>query len=94
MQNFCGNCSQITRLFFFFMQFSLLSVPTSCYLQEVRKQNHRHFSHLQDLLKSGASFLQYNELDTNSVEKIACDNVMRLTSMLRSVGEKSMGGSP
>lgn len=41
-QNFCGNCSQITRLFFFFMQFSPLSVPTSCFLQEVRKKNHRH----------------------------------------------------
>lgn len=35
-----------------------------------------------------------NEGDTNPVEKIACDNVMRATSVLRSVGEKSTGKVP
>lgn len=76
------------------MQFSPASVPTFYFLQETRKQNHSHFTHLQDLLKPGASFLQYNEGDTNPVEKIACDNVMRATSVLRSVGEKSTGKVP
>lgn len=81
-------------IFFFFLQFSSLSVPTFYFLWEIGKQNHRHFTHLQDLLKPGAPFLQYNEWDMNSVEKIAYGNIMRITSTLTSVGKKGMGEVP
>lgn len=81
-------------IFFFFLQFSSLSVATFYFLWEIRKQNHRHFTHLQDLLKPGAPFLQYNEWDMNSVEKIAYGNIMRITSTLTSVGKKGMGEVP
>lgn len=74
------------------MQFFPLSVPTFCFLQEIRK-NHRHFTHFQDLLKPGASFLQYNEWDMNSVEKNSMWQCHENNFYAKKCGWEEQGGS-